>query len=96
MESVSTALVNLGGVGLLSAALLLLHREAITAFRQELKETITAFREELTLERSANREALIQERAERTLAGDRIEKTLERNHEEVMCRIQRIEGRWDK
>ena len=54
--SLVTSLLNLGGVGVLAAALLLLHREALKAFRQELSEERLANRQELAIERQVSNE----------------------------------------
>lgn len=45
MEQLITSLINFGGMGTLAAVLLMLHREAIKSFREEMGE-----------ERKANRD----------------------------------------
>ena len=47
MEALINALINAGGMGVLSAALLWLHASAIYAFREELKTERRLFREAL-------------------------------------------------
>jgi len=47
MEALINALINAGGMGILSAALLWLHASAIPAFREELKTECRLFREAL-------------------------------------------------
>lgn len=43
MEALLTALANVGGLGIFAAALLVLHREAIAAFREELRAERESF-----------------------------------------------------
>ena len=51
MDAILTGLINAGGLGLLAAALFLLHRESIKAFRDELHEERAMCREAAELSR---------------------------------------------
>ncbi len=80
MDPVITGLSNLGGMGLFAAALFLLHRDALKAFREELKE-----------ERRMWTEALVQDRAERNTTITFMRQERLTHHYEVIERLQRIE-----
>lgn len=72
-------LINAGGMGLFAAALFLLHRESLKAFRDELKESRTSFNVNLA--------------AERQQCSEQFERTLEDakdKHAEVMTAIGHI------
>ena len=51
MDPIFTALANIGGVGILAAALLLLHREALKQFREEMQIERAAHDAHITAER---------------------------------------------
>lgn len=51
MDPVYTALANIGGVGILAACLLFLHREALKGFREEMEKERCAHSEQIKLER---------------------------------------------
>jgi hypothetical protein len=80
-------LINAGGMGIMSAALLWLHREALTAFRAELKESRETF--------------AAQSKAEREQCSEQFEKVVEtatKNHQtvtEALARIDRLLSQQD-
>ncbi len=80
MDAILTGLANLGGMGLFAAALFLLHRDALKAFREELKE-----------ERKMWSEALERDRAERTSSLAILRQERQGLHAEVIERLERIE-----
>lgn len=80
MDPLISGMANLGGMGLFAAALFLLHRDALKAFREELKE-----------ERRLCTEALIQDRAERLSAMSSLRQERQEYHIEVIERLERIE-----
>lgn len=72
-------LINAGGMGIISAALLWLHRESLSTFRTELKEARETFSKEAATER-----AQCNEQFRRTL------EVAERNHEATMAAIAQV------
>jgi len=80
VDAILTGLANLGGMGLFAAALFFLHRDALKAFREELKE-----------ERKMWSETLERDRAERFASMTILRQERQSYHSELIERLDRIE-----
>lgn len=82
MENIINGLANLGGMGLLSAALFYLHRDALKAFREELAKE----RELWTVAREADR-------VERAHAHESLRAEKLRLHAELLAELKAVSAK---
>jgi hypothetical protein len=80
MDQLLHSLANLGGMGCLAAALLILHRDALKAFREELERDRQLCTDRLEQDRSERVTNHLQDRTERV-----------QFHQAVMAHLELIE-----
>jgi hypothetical protein len=83
MDQLLHSLANLGGMGCLAAALLILHRDALKAFREELERDRQLCTDRLEQDRSERLTSLQEDRAERANLHQIVLTHLERIEQEI-------------